>query len=73
MSSMVVLQAHAEGFSNGDGYHVVWQFSNSASGTWWVAVMDNGKWINYQMDLGDQLHREAFFRGEDPIGLGFAD
>jgi hypothetical protein len=35
--------------------------------------MDNGKWINYQMDLGDQLHREAFFRGEDPIGLGFAD
>jgi hypothetical protein len=38
-----IIQADFEGFSNEDGYHILWQFSDKVSGDWWMAVLDNGK------------------------------
>jgi hypothetical protein len=33
-----IFQADQEGFSNEDGYHILWQFSDRVSGDWWMAV-----------------------------------
>src|SRR5665213_2939975 len=65
-----ILQADGEGFSNEDGFTILWQFSDDVSGPWNVAVpTSDGEWTNYEMDLGNQDHREAFFRGEVPDGV----
>jgi hypothetical protein len=64
-----ILQADREGFSNEDGYHAVWQFSDGVGGDWWMALLDGSKWVHFQMDLGDIGHRDAFLRGEIPAGL----
>lgn len=61
-----VLQADGEGFTNEDGYHIVWQFSDSVSGPWNVAVLQDGTWHSFNMDLGDPGHRAAFLAGEIP-------
>ena len=67
-----ILQADAEGFSNENGYHILWQFSDSVDGTWWMAVLRNGEWVHFEMDLGSRLHRDAFFRGDVPDGVTLA-
>jgi len=61
-----IIQADMEGFTNEEGYHIVWQFSDSVSGAWNMAVLQDGTWHHFQMDLGDPDHREAFFRSEVP-------
>lgn len=61
-----IIQADMEGFTNEDGYHIVWQFSDTVSGAWNMAVLQDGTWHHFQMDLGDPDHREAFFRNEVP-------
>lgn len=61
-----ILQADLEGFTNEDGYHIVWQFSDSVSGPWNMGVLQEGTWHHFTMDLGDPDHREAFFQGEVP-------
>ena len=61
-----IIQADMEGFTNEDGYHIVWQFSDTVSGAWNMAVLQDGTWHHFQMDLGDPDQREAFFRGEVP-------
>ncbi len=61
-----ILQADGEGFSNEDGYHIVWQFAADVSGPWWMAVLLDGKWVPFQMDLGREDHREAFRDGRVP-------
>jgi hypothetical protein len=33
-----ILQADGEGFTNEEGYTVVWDFKDDANGPWWVAV-----------------------------------
>ena len=33
-----ILQADDEGFTNEEGYHIVWQFSDSVSGPWNMGV-----------------------------------
>lgn len=53
-----ILQADAEAFSNEDGYHIHWQFSDDATG---------------EMDLGEPSHRGSFWRGEVPQGVGTID
>lgn len=63
-----VIQADGEGFSNEDGYHILWQFSDSVSGPWWMGVLQGGDWKHFQMELGNHRHREAFFQGEIPKG-----
>jgi hypothetical protein len=64
-----ILQADGEGFSNEAGYTILWQFSDGVTGEWKVGiVMSGGQWLNFKMDLGSQAHREAFWRGELPVG-----
>jgi hypothetical protein len=64
-----ILQADGEGFANEDGYHVVWQFSEGVDGPWWMAVLQNGEWQTFQMELGDAAHRQAFQEGRIPSGV----
>jgi hypothetical protein len=64
-----IIQADHEGFSNEEGYHILWQFSDTVSGNWWMGVLVNGKWQHFQMDLGNPAHREAFQDGRIPKGL----
>jgi hypothetical protein len=61
-----ILQADNEGFSNEEGYHIVWQFSDSVSGPWNMGVLQDGTWHHFTMDLGDPDHRTAFLNGEVP-------
>jgi hypothetical protein len=68
-----ILQADAEGFSNEDGYHILWQFSDSVKGTWWMGVLRDGRWVHFQMELGNPSHREAFLNGNVPKGVSLPD
>lgn len=36
-----ILQADGEGFTNEEGYHIVWQFSDTVSGPWNMAVLQD--------------------------------
>lgn len=64
-----ILQADGEGFSDEDGFTVLWQFADRAKGAWNVGVLgDGGRWVHFEIDLGNQQHREAFWRGQVPIG-----
>jgi hypothetical protein len=63
-----ILQADGEGFTNEDGYQIVWQFGETVDGPWWMAVLENGEWKTFQMDLGDAEHRKAFQEGRIPAG-----
>jgi len=64
-----IIQADLEGFTNEDGYHIVWQFSDSVSGPWNMGVLQDGTWYHFSMDLGDPDHRYAFLNGEVPGDL----
>lgn len=64
-----ILQADEEGFSNEEGYHILWQFPDDADGSWNCAVMNaDGKWENFCMDLADKNQRKAFKEGLVPAG-----
>jgi hypothetical protein len=67
-----ILQADGEGFSNEDGYHILWQFSESAKGPWWMAVLQHDDWVAFEMDLGNPAHRKAFLDGRVPAGAKLA-
>ena len=64
-----ILQADGEGFTNEEGYHIVWQFSDSVSGPWNMGVLQDGVWRHFSMDLGDPDHRTAFLEGSVPDDL----
>ena len=64
-----IIQADGEGFTNEEGYNIVWQFSDTVTGPWNMAVLQDGTWNHFTMDLGDPDHREAFFNGEVPPDL----
>ncbi|HUV69014.1 MAG TPA: hypothetical protein VMW15_05080 [Terracidiphilus sp.] len=64
-----ILQADNEGFTNEEGYHIVWQFSDSVSGPWNMGVLQDGVWQHFTMDLGDPDHRAAFLKGTVPPDL----
>jgi hypothetical protein len=64
-----ITQADGEGFSNEEGFHVLWQFSERVKGKWWMAVLRDGEWVTFPMELGNRKHREAFLRGEVPMGV----
>jgi hypothetical protein len=64
-----ILQADLEGYTNEDGYNIVWQFSDSVSGPWNMGVLQDGTWYHFRMDLGDPDHRAAFLNGEMPADL----
>ena len=65
-----LIQADEEGFTNEDGFTILWQFSYSASGSWKCAVLGkNGDWVGFEMELDNAEQREAFRRGELPNGV----
>ena len=64
-----IIQADNEGFSNEQGYHILWQFRESVDGMWWMGVLRNGSWTHFEMDLANRKHRQAFFQGEVPDGV----
>jgi hypothetical protein len=64
-----IIQADGEGFTNEEGYHIVWQFSDSVSGPWKMGVLQDGVWRHFSMDLGDSDHRAAFLKGAVPDDL----
>jgi len=64
-----ILQADNEGFSNEDGYHILWQFADDVTGDWKMSVKNFfGHWTNFTMDLGDRQQREEFWQGKVPKG-----
>jgi hypothetical protein len=65
-----IIQADGEGFSNEDGYHILWQFSDDVTGLWNMAILDKSKkWIAFQMDLANKEQRKALQNGELPKGV----
>ena len=64
-----IIQADLEGFTNEEGYHILWQFSDSVSGPWNMGVLQDDTWYHFRMDLGDPAHRAAFLDGEMPADL----
>ncbi len=64
-----IMQADGEGFSNEDGCHILWQFRDDVKGPWWMAVLKEGEWVTFEMELGNREHRAAFLRGELPPGV----
>jgi hypothetical protein len=64
-----LLQADDEGFSNEQGAYIIWQFSQDVTGLLNMAVLDrSGKWVFFEMDVGNRKHRKAFLRGKVPRG-----
>ena len=63
-----ILQADGEGFSDEDGFTIVWQFGEKVTGPWNMGIMRDGRWVHFEMDLGNEQHRKAFGRGEVPDG-----
>jgi len=64
-----ILQADGEGFTDEEGFTIVWQFGETVTGLWNMGVLQNGHWVHFEMDLGNQQHRNAFLRGEVPEGV----
>lgn len=64
-----ILQMDDEGFTNEEGYHIVWQFSDSVSGPWNMGIYKDDLWHHFKMDLGDPEHRAAFLNGDVPDDL----
>jgi hypothetical protein len=63
-----ILQADGEGFSDEAGFTILWQFADTARGVWNMGTLQRGQWVHFEMDLGNELQREAFKRGEVPQG-----
>jgi hypothetical protein len=61
-----ILQADSEGFTNENGYHILWQFSDTAAGNWNMAVLDQGRWVAFEMELSNLAQRNAFLEGTVP-------
>jgi len=65
-----IIQADYEGFSNEEGYHILWQFSDNVEGDWSMALLSpSDEWIKFKMDLGNKSHRAAFMDGKIPQGI----
>src|SRR6476620_4934024 len=64
-----ILQADGEGFSNEDGYTILWQFGERATGPWRLGILSKeAGWVHFEIDLGCDEHRDSFQRGEIPAG-----
>jgi hypothetical protein len=65
-----ISQADQEGFSNERGHTILWQFGEHVTGLQKVGVLaKDGYWAHFVMDLGNEEHRHAFWRGEVPFGV----
>lgn len=61
-----ILQSDGEGFTNENGYYILWQFREDTDGLANMAVLDDGDWLEFQMNLGDAEQRAAFLEGRMP-------
>lgn len=66
------LQGDGEGFSNEDRYQIIGQFSDHATGTWWMGLLLSWKRVHFEMDLGNARQRAQFLAGTIPEGVKFA-
>jgi hypothetical protein len=64
-----ILQADNEGFSDEAGYWILWQFGDRVKGKRGMGVIRDGRWVHFEMDLGNELHRKAFLSGRVPDGV----
>jgi len=65
-----ILQADGEGFSNEDGYSILWQFAEPVDGPRNMALLNSaGQWIPFEMNLGHRQQRDAFLEGRVPDGV----
>jgi hypothetical protein len=65
-----IMQADGEGFTNEEGYHILWQFGATVDGPWKMAVLgEGGRWTVFEMNLGDRRQRDAFLAGRVPEGV----
>jgi len=67
-----ILQADGKGFTNESGCQIVWQPGAHAAGSTWMAVLEDGAWVHFEMALDDAVQREHFLRGEVPPGARLA-
>ena len=64
-----ILQADGEGFSNEDGDHILWQFSDEVTGNLTCAIRTVfGTWKRFVMDAGNISQRKEFQDGKVPKG-----
>ncbi len=62
-----IVQTDLEGFTNEDGFHILWQFDDeTAEGTCWMGILKGGQWIHFEMDLGNETQRADFLAGKVP-------
>ena len=64
-----ILQADGEGFCDEDGFTILWQFADTVTGKWNAGVLKDGRWVHFEMDLGNEQHRSAFLSGQVPNGV----
>lgn len=65
-----IIQADNEGYSNLEGYHILWQFSESVSGEWYMALLnEKEQWVKFKIDLANKDHKKSFCKGEIPEGV----
>ena len=63
-----IFQADGEGFSNEEGFHIIWQFDDvEVEGPWEMAVLEkDGKWKTFEMELSDREQQREFKDGKVP-------
>lgn len=64
-----ILQADGEGFCDEEGFTILWQFDDTVTGEWNFGVLRDGRWVHFEMDLGNEQHRIAFLSGQVPDGV----
>ena len=63
-----VLHSDGEGFTNENGYFILWRFHDDAHGPGNMAVLVEEDWVEFEMDLGNPEQRAAFLEGRVPEG-----
>jgi hypothetical protein len=62
-----ISQADNEGFTNEEGYHILWQFADNVKGELSCAIRNwLGKWEKFEIDLSDIVQRLEFQNGKIP-------
>lgn len=63
-----ILESDGEGFSDEDGFTILWQFGARVTGKWNTGVLKDGRRVHFEMNLGSEQHRNAFLSGRVPDG-----
>jgi hypothetical protein len=63
-----ILHSDGEGFTNENGYFILWRFHDEAQGAGNLAVLVDDAWVEFEMDLGNAEQRAAFLEGRVPDG-----